>query len=74
MTTLFSNPDPSTPVAAHTSPVPSTDPFHQADLGDAADERYDDEDLEDLDAGEAAPPAPPAQARSRRTSRPAARR
>lgn len=71
MTTLFSNPDPSTPVAAHTSPVPSTDPFHQADLGDDPDERYEDDDGP---AEAAAPPARPAQARPRRTSRPAARR
>ncbi|MEU3465720.1 hypothetical protein ABZ721_38005 [Streptomyces sp. NPDC006733] len=71
MTTLFSNPDPSTPVAAHTSPVPSTDPFHQADLGDAADDHYDNDD-EDFETE--APVVPPAQTRPRRTSRPAARR
>ncbi|MDF9816890.1 hypothetical protein [Streptomyces sp. SPB162] len=75
MTTLFSNPDPSTPVAPHTSPVPSTDPFHQADLGDDPDARYEDEDEHgDVKADLTAPPAPPAQTRSRRTSRPAARR
>ncbi|MCZ4097372.1 hypothetical protein C8250_036405 [Streptomyces sp. So13.3] len=67
MTTLFSNPDPSMPVAAHTSPIPSTDPFQQADLGDEPDDLDEDEE-------EAAPPAPPAQARPRRTPRAAARR
>lgn len=66
MTTLFSNPDPSTPVAAHTSPIPSTDPFQQADLGDEPD---------DMDEDEAAPVAPPAQTtRPRGAGRPAARR